>query len=88
MDRTASLNKIAEITVFFWVAKVIATTLGETGGDFIAQTLDFGYVIGFLITVVLLAAVLFAQVRSDTYRPPCSGPPSPPRPPPAPKYRT
>jgi len=65
----ATISKIAAITFGFWVAKVIATTLGETAGDFVAQTLGLGYVVGTIVTTVLLVAVLFAQVRSNTYRP-------------------
>lgn len=69
-DRTRSAaNKIAEITALFWIAKIIATTLGETAGDFLAHTIHLGYVVGFAITVVVLVAVLFAQVRSDRFHP-------------------
>jgi uncharacterized membrane-anchored protein len=60
-------SKIAEITLFFWIAKIIATTLGETAGDFLAQTLGLGYITGFVITSALLVAVLFAQIRTDFY---------------------
>jgi uncharacterized membrane-anchored protein len=69
MIDSRTLNKVAEITLSFWIAKIIATTLGETAGDFIAQTLGFGYVVGFIITVVLLAVVLVAQIRANTYHP-------------------
>jgi uncharacterized membrane-anchored protein len=62
-----TLNKIAAITLSFWIAKIIATTLGETAGDFIAQTLGLGYVVGFFVTVVLLVAILAAQIRANTY---------------------
>jgi uncharacterized membrane-anchored protein len=62
-----ALNKIAAITLSFWIAKIIATTLGETAGDFIAQTLGLGYVVGFFVTVVLLVAILAAQIRANTY---------------------
>ena len=68
MIETRHLSKIAEVTVFFWIAKIIATTLGETAGDFLAQTLGLGYVTGFMITSVLLAVVLFAQIRANFYR--------------------
>jgi uncharacterized membrane-anchored protein len=69
-DRTRfAANKIAEITTLFWIAKIIATTLGETAGDFLAQTLNLGYVVGFGITVAMLVIVLFAQVRADRYHP-------------------
>lgn len=39
MQETLQANKIAAITLSFWIAKVIATTLGKTAGDFLAQTL-------------------------------------------------
>lgn len=61
------LNKIAEITLFFWIAKVIATTLGETAGDFLAQTLGLGYALGFLVTTVLLVGTLIVQIRAKSY---------------------
>jgi uncharacterized membrane-anchored protein len=62
-------SKIAAITASFWIGKIIATTLGETAGDFIAQTLGLGYVIGFFVTVVLLVGVLLAQIRSNAFHP-------------------
>ena len=65
----ATVNKIAAVTLSFWIAKVIATTLGETAGDFVAQTLGLGYVVGTVVTGALLVVVLFAQVRSNTYHP-------------------
>ena len=46
------LNKIAQITLIFWLMKIVATTLGETLGDFIAQTMGLGYTVGILITLV------------------------------------
>ncbi len=65
----ALLNKIAEVTVLFWVLKIIATTLGETTGDFIAQTLNLGYVAGLGITGVALVALVFIQVRINRHHP-------------------
>lgn len=62
-------NKVAAITASFWIAKIIATTLGETAGDFIAQTLGLGYVTGFFVTVVLLVGVLLVQIRSNAFHP-------------------
>lgn len=47
-----SLNKIESITILFWLMKIVATTLGETLGDFFAQTLDLGYLAGIGITLV------------------------------------
>lgn len=58
------LNKVAQITLAFWVMKILATTLGETAGDFISMTLALGYYMGLGITFALLAAVLWAQVSA------------------------
>jgi uncharacterized membrane-anchored protein len=69
MKHPSTLNKVAAITLSFWVAKVIATTLGETAGDFLAHTLGLGYTLGLAITGALLIAVLITQIRSKTYHP-------------------
>jgi len=60
---------VAEITLGFWLAKIVATTLGEVAGDAIAQTLDLGYVAGLGITLSLLAAFLVVRLRADRYHP-------------------
>lgn len=63
------LNKVAQITLAFWVMKILATTLGETAGDFISMTLDLGYYIGLGVTFVLLAVVLWFQISAKTLKP-------------------
>ena len=67
--KTHILNKVAEITALFWLMKIIATTLGETLGDFIAQTLGLGYVVGILITFSFFLIVLIIQLYSKKYVP-------------------
>lgn len=64
-----TLNKIAEVTVAFWVMKIIATTLGETTGDFIAQTLGLGYYTALAITGAALIAIVAIQVRAKSFNP-------------------
>tara|TARA_R110000744_G_scaffold120156_2_gene223916 strand:- start:945 stop:1700 length:756 start_codon:yes stop_codon:yes gene_type:complete len=64
-----SLNKVAQITLLFWLMKIIATTLGETLGDFIAQTLDLGYTVGLLITFAFFGIVLVIQLTRKKYIP-------------------
>lgn len=64
-----SLNKIAKITLLFWLMKIVATTLGETLGDFIAQTLNLGYLVGIGITLLFFLLTLFLQLRSKKYTP-------------------
>jgi uncharacterized membrane-anchored protein len=67
MRPQSPVRKVAEITLAFWLAKVIATTLGEVAGDVLAQTLNLGYVVGVAITMALLALLLVAQVRAYGY---------------------
>ena len=49
---TASGYKLPQVTALFWVLKIAATTLGETGGDLIAQTLGLGYAAASVLFVV------------------------------------
>lgn len=63
------MNKVAKVTIYFWIMKIIATTLGETAGDFISMTLGLGYYIAFAVTFAILAILLFFQIQGDRYRP-------------------
>lgn len=63
------LNKVAEITLLFWLMKIVATTLGETLGDFLSMTLNLGYLKGILITLVFFILVLLVQIKTKKYIP-------------------
>lgn len=63
------LNKVAEITLLFWLMKIVATTLGETLGDFLSMTLDLGYLTGLFITAGFFLLVLLIQLASKKYFP-------------------
>lgn len=63
------LNKVAEITLLFWLMKIIATTLGETLGDFFSMTLNLGYLDGIYVTSIFFLAVLFIQLSVKEYIP-------------------
>lgn len=65
----SDINKVAKITLLFWIMKIISTTLGETLGDLLAQTLQLGYAIGLGITGVFFLLVLTAQLRAKKYIP-------------------
>jgi uncharacterized membrane-anchored protein len=65
--RTQTMSKVAEVTIFFWIAKVLATTLGETAGDFISMTLGLGYYVGLGATFFILAVILFFQIGWKGY---------------------
>jgi uncharacterized membrane-anchored protein len=66
MEKT---NKVAEVSLLFWLMKIVATTLGETLGDYIAQTLNLGYTIGLLVTLVFFILVLAVQLHAKKYIP-------------------
>jgi len=66
---TEQLNKVAKITLIFWLMKIVATTLGETLGDFISMTLNLGYTVGIGITLVFFFVVLFTQLSVKKYVP-------------------
>ena len=63
------LNKVAEITLLFWLMKIVATTLGETLGDFISITLNLGYLTGLGITSIFFLIVLSIQLITKKYIP-------------------
>ncbi len=64
-----NLNKVAKIALLFWLMKIVATTLGETLGDFISMTLNLGYGAGIGITALFFAVVLFTQLSVKKYIP-------------------
>ncbi len=64
------LNKVAKITVFFWIMKVLATTLGEVLGDYFSFTLNLGYIISLGITTVMLLIVFFIQMKQPAFKAP------------------
>ena len=64
-----AISKIAEVTLCFWIMKVLATTLGETAGDYISMSLGLGYYVGLGVTFAILALVLVLQIAGTTYRP-------------------
>ena len=62
-------NKVAEVTLFFWVAKVMATTVGETGADFLIFNLKFGLANTSLLMAGILLAILSTQIVIRRYIP-------------------
>ncbi|TZF98614.1 hypothetical protein FW781_01420 (plasmid) [Chryseobacterium panacisoli] len=62
-------NKVAAVTLLFWLMKIVATTLGETLGDFISMTLNLGYVVGISVTLVFFILILSVQLRVKKYIP-------------------
>src|SRR5580692_8429788 len=63
------LNKVPEVTLAFWVIKIMSTTVGETGADYLAVHVGLGTAITDSIMVTLLLAALVIQFRSPRYVP-------------------
>ena len=63
------LVKVPEVTAFFWIIKVLATTVGETFADYLNVTLGFGLNGTTLVTIVALVVILIFQFKSTKYRP-------------------
>src|SRR3954451_23392056 len=71
-----TLSKVPAVTLGFWIIKILATTLGETGGDTVTMTwlgettphpMPYGYLIGTIIFGVILVVLVFAQIRSRSF---------------------
>jgi uncharacterized membrane-anchored protein len=67
--RDAMLSKVPEVTLIFWIIKIAATTLGETGGDSVTMTLDWGYLVGTAIFLSLLAVFVVLQIAARKFHP-------------------
>jgi len=70
-DRSAreTLSKVPEVTLAFWVIKIAATTLGETGGDTVTMTLGWGYLAGTALFLGALVVLVVAQIRAKSFHP-------------------
>ena len=64
-----SLSKVPEVTLTFWIIKILATTLGETGGDAVSMTLNLGYAIGTIIFVGIFAGLVSFQINAKAFHP-------------------
>jgi uncharacterized membrane-anchored protein len=69
MPKEPGLTKVPEVTLYFWIIKVLATTLGETGGDAVTMSMNLGYSTGTLIFVALFALAVLAQIRAARFHP-------------------
>src|ERR1700759_5163276 len=65
----SALTKVPEVTLSFWIIKIAATTLGETGGDSVTMTLNWGYLTGTALFLGLLVALVIAQILARRFHP-------------------
>jgi uncharacterized membrane-anchored protein len=63
------LTKVPEVTLGFWIIKIAATTLGETGGDTVTMTLNWGYLAGTALFLGLLVVLVIAQIITKRFHP-------------------
>lgn len=64
-----SLNKVPEVTLVFWIIKIAATTLGETGGDTVTMTLNWGYLAGTALFLAALVLLVSLQITAKKFHP-------------------
>jgi uncharacterized membrane-anchored protein len=65
----SALSKVPEVTLLFWVIKIAATTLGETGGDAVSMSMKLGYLVGTAIFAVIFLIAVAAQIRAKQFHP-------------------
>jgi uncharacterized membrane-anchored protein len=63
------LSKVPEVTLVFWVIKILATTLGETGGDAVSMSMDLGYLVGTGIFSVIFIIAVIVQMSAKQFHP-------------------
>jgi uncharacterized membrane-anchored protein len=65
-----TLAKVPEVTLGFWIIKIAATTLGETGGDAVTMSMNLGYLVGTFIFAAIFIVAVFAQIRAERFHAP------------------
>lgn len=64
-----TVSKVPEVTLVFWIMKIFATTLGETGGDAVSMSLGLGYLVGTAIFAAIFIGFVVAQIRAKAFHP-------------------
>src|SRR5712691_10202299 len=66
---TDRASKVPEVTLGFWVIKILATTIGETGGDAVTMSMNLGYLAGTAIFAAIFAVAVAAQISAKRFHP-------------------
>jgi uncharacterized membrane-anchored protein len=64
-----AMSKVPAITLGFWIIKILATTLGETGGDTVSMSMNLGYLVGTGIFLSLLVVLVLLQIKANSFKP-------------------
>ena len=68
-EANPATSKTPEVTIAFWGLKILATTLGETGGDAVSMSLHLGYLVSSCLFLIVFVAAVFAQTRARRFHP-------------------
>ena len=66
---SASASKVPAVTLGFWIIKIAATTLGETGGDTVSMSMNLGYLVGTLIFAAIFVGAVVVQIKAERFHP-------------------
>jgi uncharacterized membrane-anchored protein len=69
MNQDLRQSKVPEVTLVFWFIKILATTLGETGGDAVSMSMDLGYAISSFIFIGIFVVAVIAQISAKSFHP-------------------
>jgi uncharacterized membrane-anchored protein len=64
-----TFSKVPELTLVFWIIKIFATTLGETGGDAVSMSMDLGYLVGTAIFAAIFLVAVAVQIKAKHFHP-------------------
>lgn len=64
-----AMSKVPELTLIFWIIKILATTLGETGGDAVSMSMNLGYLVGTVIFAAIFFVAVVAQIKARQFHP-------------------
>ena len=68
-ELAGALSKVPEVTLGFWIIKILATTLGETGGDSVTMSMNLGYAVGSFIFLGIFLVAVIAQIAAKNFHP-------------------
>ena len=68
-ELAGALSKVPEVTLGFWIIKILATTLGETGGDSVTMSMNLGYSAGTVIFLGIFVVAVIAQIAAKKFHP-------------------
>jgi uncharacterized membrane-anchored protein len=69
MNQDQERSKVPEVTLVFWFIKILATTLGETGGDAVSMSMDLGYAVSSFIFIGIFVVAVIAQISAKAFHP-------------------